>query len=128
MTNCYINLQYMIIHFKPTLRQIYVIEMRQISYCKKQTNKEKKNKKTKKTKENKTLFFFLPPQVKSFWTKNAWLARMLFLCYYIDLFRKIPCGKCSSIFHTTQHFFSVHAILLQNNPCFFLIACIASKF
>lgn len=91
MNDKLLHLQYMIIHFKPTLRQIYVIERRQISYCKKQTNKEKKTKQ-KKPKRIKHYFFFLPPQVKSFWTKNAWLARMLFLCYYIDLFRKIPCG------------------------------------
>lgn len=45
MNDKLLHLQYMIIHFKPTLRQIYVIEMCQISYCKKQTNKEKKQNK-----------------------------------------------------------------------------------
>lgn len=51
MNDKLLHLQYMIIHFKPTLRQIYVIEMRQISYCKKQTNKEKKTKKPKNQRE-----------------------------------------------------------------------------
>lgn len=65
MNDKLLHLQYMIIHFKPTLRQIYVIEMCQISYCKKQTNKEKKNK-TKKTKENKTQFFFFTSPSQKF--------------------------------------------------------------
>lgn len=51
MNDKLLHLQYMIIHFKPTLRQIYVIEMRQISYCKKQTNKENKKKNKKNQRE-----------------------------------------------------------------------------
>lgn len=130
MTNCYIyNIWLYISNQQLSLRQkgVKFLIVKNKKTNKQRKEKQNRNKKTK-TKRKKHYFFFYLPKSNVFGPKTLGWRGCYFCVITLIYFVKFLVDSAHQYFIRLNIFISVHAILLQNNPCFFLIACIASKF